>query len=133
MGKSLGNAVYLSDDESTVTNKVKSALTDTNRIAVSDKGNPDVCMVSQYQKAFNADDYENICDMCRSAKIGCVACKKVLCTKLNDTFTPIRERRAFYEMHKNDVREMIMSGTSKANKLGAETTQKIKRAMNILL
>ena len=133
MGKSLGNAIYLSDDESAVTNKVKSALTDTNRIAVSDKGNPDVCMVSQYQKSFYADEYENICDMCRNAKIGCVACKKVLYTKLNNTLNPIRERRAFYETHKNDVREMIISGTSKANILGEETTQNVKSAMKILL
>jgi len=37
------------------------------------------------------------------------------------------------EAHKNDVREMIMAGPSEANTLGAETTQKVKRAMNILL
>ena len=133
MGKSLGNAIYLSDDEATVTSKVKSAVTDANRIAVSDKGNPDICMVSHYQKAFNAEEYENICDMCRSAKVGCVACKKVLYTKLNDTLNPMRECRAYYENHKNDVREMIISGTSKANKLGEETTQNVKRAMKIVL
>ena len=133
MGKSLGNAIYLSDDENTVTDKVKSALTDTNRIAISDKGNPDVCMVSQYQKSFNADEYENICEMCRAANIGCVACKKVLYTKLNEMLTPIRERRAFYEEHRNDVRDMIVSGTSKANRIGAETMMHVKTAMKIVL
>ena len=133
MGKSLGNAIYLSDDENTVTDKVKSALTDTNRIAISDKGNPDVCMVSQYQKSFNADEYDNICEMCRAANIGCVACKKVLYTKLNEMLTPIRERRAFYEEHRNDVRDMIVSGTSKANRIGAETMMQVKTAMKIVL
>lgn len=133
MGKSLGNAIYLSDDEDTVVTKVKSALTDKNRIAVSDKGNPDICMVSQYQKSFNAEEYKNICDMCRSANIGCVACKKILYTKLNATLTPIRERRIFYENHKSHVREMIVTGTSKANKIGADTIERVKRAMKILV
>jgi tryptophanyl-tRNA synthetase len=133
MGKSLGNAIYLSDDEDTVINKVKSALTDTNRISVSDKGTPEVCMVSLYQKSFNAEEYDNICDMCRNAKIGCVACKKTPYTKLNSTLAPIRERRLFYEKHKDDVREMIMMGTAKANKLGAETIQSVKSAMKIAI
>jgi tryptophanyl-tRNA synthetase len=133
MGKSLGNAIYLSDDEETVVNKVKSAVTDTNRIAVSDLGNPDVCMVSLYQKSFNTEEYDNICEMCRNAKIGCVACKKILYTKLNATLAPIRERRSYYENHKTVVREMIFSGTGKANKLGAETIESVKSAMKILI
>ena len=133
MGKSLGNAIYLSDDESTVIDKVKSAVTDTNRIAISDKGNPEVCMVSQYQKSFNDEEYENICSMCRSASIGCVACKKVLYTRLNEILAPIREQRAFYESRKADVREYIVSGTLRANGIGAVTMQAVKRAMKIAL
>ena len=133
MGKSLGNAIYLSDNEDTVIDKVKSALTDTNRIAISDKGNPDVCMVSQYHKSFNAEEHDNICDMCRTAKTGCVACKKVLYTKLNSMLTPIRERRAYFENRKEDVREMIITGTLKANEIGAETIHKVKAAMKIEL
>ena len=113
--------------------KVKSALTDTNRIAISDKGNPDVCMVSQYHKSFNAEEYANICDMCSAAKIGCVACKKVLYTKLNSLLAPIRERRAYYERRKDGVREMIITGTLKANKIGTETMRKVKAAMKIEL
>ena len=133
MGKSLGNAIYLSDDGDTVISKVKSAVTDKNRIAVTDKGNPDICMVNSYHKSFNVEEHKNISDMCRNAGIGCVACKKLLHTKLNDTLTPIRERRKFYENHKSDVREMIISGTEKANKIGAETARKVKEAMKILI
>lgn len=81
MGKSLGNAIYLADDAETVIAKVKSAVTDTNRIAISDKGNPDICTVSAYHKAFNTTEYDSICDMCRNAKIGCVSCKKQLAAR----------------------------------------------------
>lgn len=60
MGKSLGNAIYFADDAETVTAKVRSAVTDTNRIAISDRGDPDICTVSAYHKAFNTAEYENI-------------------------------------------------------------------------
>ncbi len=118
MGKSLGNAIYLSDDCYTVITKVKSALTDKNRIAVSDKGNPNICTVAFYHKSFNSEEYPNICEMCRKAKIGGVGCKKLLYTKLNSMLAPFREKRAYYEQHKDKVREIIISGTSRANRMG---------------
>ena len=49
MGKSLGNAIYLSDSEEEITKKVMSAVTDPNRIKKDDLGNPDICMVAYYQ------------------------------------------------------------------------------------
>jgi len=133
MGKSLGNAVYLSDSEDVVRDKVKSAITDTNRIAITDKGNPDKCTVNKYHKTFNPEEHDNICDMCRAASIGCVACKKVLFAKLNDILAPMRERRAFYENNRNVVREIIISGTKKANIIAEETMQSVKNAMQIQL
>lgn len=133
MGKSLGNAIYLSDNSEAVVRKVKSALTDKNRISVTDKGNPDICMVNLYHKTFNKEEHDNVCDMCRNAKVGCVACKKELYTKLNGMLEPIRERRNFYENHKSKVRELITSGTERANQIGTETMQKVKRAMRISL
>ena len=56
MGKSLGNAIYLSDSEEEITKKVMSAVTDPNRIRKDDKGNPDICMVSYYHKLFSSDE-----------------------------------------------------------------------------
>ena len=48
MGKSLGNAIYLSDSEEEITKKVMSAVTDPNRIKKDDLGNPDMygCILS---------------------------------------------------------------------------------------
>ena len=40
MGKSLGNAVYLVDNEEIVRKKIMAAVTDPNRIKKDDKGNP---------------------------------------------------------------------------------------------
>lgn len=129
MGKSMGNAIFLSDDAATVLAKVKTAVTDTNRISLKDPGNPDICMVQKYHKVFNESEHGNICDMCRNANIGCVACKKLLAEKLNNTLDPFREKRAYYEDHKEEVREIIMAGSEKANKIGEETVARVKQAM----
>ena len=132
MGKSLGNAIYLSDSEKTVAEKVKNSVTDTNRIALTDKGNPSVCSVSKYHKAFNQSEYDNICEMCRSASIGCVACKKNLSAKLNDMLAPIREKRSYYESNINLVKDYVRDGNKRANIIGNETLLSVKEAMGIL-
>lgn len=129
MGKSLGNAIYLSDDAKTVLDKVKLAVTDKNRISLKDPGNPDICMVQKYHKIFNIAEHENICSMCRSASVGCVACKKNLAEKINTLLDPFREKRAYYEAHRSEVKEIIMAGSEKANKIGEETVAKVKKAM----
>ena len=133
MGKSLGNAIYLSDSAEDVAAKVKTALTDPARISVKDKGTPEVCVVSKYHSVFNATEYDNICEMCRNAQIGCVACKKNLAEKLNALLEPFREKRAYYETHQDQVRQIIEAGTAKANLIGNETVRKVKEAMHLKL
>lgn len=133
MGKSLGNAVYLSDDADTVNKKVMSAVTDKSRIAKTDPGHPEVCMVSAYHKVFNAAEHEDICAQCRAGAIGCVACKKDLAKKLNTMMDPFRERRAYYESHLDEVKQIIAAGTQKACAIGNETVREVKEAMSVLL
>ncbi|MDF2505578.1 tryptophan--tRNA ligase [Clostridium sp.] len=131
MGKSLGNAIYLSDTVEDVNKKIKSAVTDKNRISVKDKGNPDICTISKYHKAFNHDEYDNICEMCKNASIGCVACKNDLSKKINQLLEPFREKRAYYEENINEVRDIILAGSQKANMIGNETVDVVKKAMSI--
>ena len=133
MGKSLGNDIYLSDDDDTGNQKVRSALTDKNRITAKDPGNPDVCVVSKYHEIFNGEEYGNICEMCREGSIGCVACKKKLSAALNALLDPFRERRAYYVAHKDEVKELIHAGSAKANAIGNETVKEVKEAMSIYL
>lgn len=133
MGKSLGNAIYLSDTRDEVNQKIKLAVTDKNRISIKDKGNPDICTVSKYHQVFNQASYNNICEMCKSASIGCVACKKQLSQVINGLLEPFREKRAYYETHRKEVRAIIESGSEKANQIGNETVEQVKSAMNIQL
>ena len=130
MGKSLGNAIYLSDSEEEITKKVMSAVTDPNRIKKDDLGNPDVCMVAYYHNLFTKnEDYKKVCEECKAGKRGCVACKKELAKNISDELKPIREKRAYYDEHPEEVDKILKEGTEKARKTAKETMKKIKDAM----
>ena len=130
MGKSLGNAIYLSDSEEEINKKVMSAVTDPNRIKKDDLGNPDVCMVAYYHNLFtDKEECKKICEECRAGKRGCVACKKQLATNISETLKPIREKRKYYEEHPEEVEKVLKEGTKKAQKVARETMKKVKDAM----
>lgn len=130
MGKSLGNAIYLSDTEEEVNKKVKNAVTDPNRIKKDDLGNPDVCMVSYYHKLFSTEEEcKAVCEECKKGLRGCVACKKQLANNINKELEPIREKRRYYEEHPEIVDKILTEGTERARKEAKKTMEKVKKAM----
>ena len=132
MGKSLANAIYLSDSPEEITKKVMSAVTDPKRIKKDDLGNPDVCMVAYYHQLFTEkEEYENVCKECRAGARGCVACKKQLAQNIIKTLEPIREKRKYYEEHPELVDKILIEGTQKARKEAQETMKKVKKAMKL--
>ena len=132
MGKSLGNAIYLSDSEEEITKKVMGAVTDPNRIRKDDLGNPDICMVAYYHNLFTPkEELSKICEECRAGKRGCVACKRELAKNIIETLKPIREKREYYEAHPELVDKILMEGTEKARKKAKETMAKVRKAMKL--
>ena len=132
MGKSLGNAIYLSDSEEEIRKKVMSAVTDPNRIKKDDLGNPDICMVAYYHNLFTPkEDVKTVCEECRAGKRGCVACKKQLAENIIQYLKPIREKRKYYEEHLELVDKYLKEGTEKARKTAKETMKKVKKAMKL--
>ena len=130
MGKSLGNAIYLSDSEEEITKKVMSAVTDPARIKKDDLGNPDVCMVAYYHNLFSSKDaVEKACSECKLGQRGCVGCKRELAANIIEFLRPMRERRAYYEAHPEEVDRILKEGTEKARQTAKETMRKVKEAM----
>ena len=118
MGKSLGNAIYLSDSEEEITKKVMGAVTDPNRIKKDDLGNPDVCMVAYYHNLFTKpEDVKTVCEECKLGKRGCVACKKQLAQNIIEELRP------------EEVDRILMEGTKKAQEEAKATMKTIKKAM----
>lgn len=132
MGKSLGNAIYLIDDEETIKKKIMMALTDTNKIKKDDPADPNKCMVYYYHKLVNTIENTNtVCSECKKGARGCVACKKELIEAMNDFLNPIKEKRKHYEDHPELVKEILNKGTMEAQNKAKDTMKKIKEAMKI--
>ena len=132
MGKSLGNAIYLNDDEETIHKKVMGAVTDPNKIKKDDPANPEVCMVYYYHKLINNEENLNtICSECKLGSRGCVQCKKELINEMNNFLSDVRTRRKYYEEHPELVEQILNEGTEKARQVAKEQMAKVKHAMKI--
>jgi tryptophanyl-tRNA synthetase len=131
MGKSLGNAIYLSDDEETITLKVMSAVTDETKIKKYDKADPEKCMVGYYHDIFSKEDVDTVFSECREGLRGCVDCKKQLASNIIKTLAPIREKRRYYEERPELVQKILIEGTNKARRKAQETVKKVKESMKI--
>lgn len=131
MSKSLGNAIYLSDDEETVTKKVMSAVTDPKKIKKDDPANPDVCMVYYYHKLLGSKNLSTINAECRNGSRGCVGCKKELINELMEFLGPIQEKRRHYEAHPEEVEQILVEGTEAARKQAKNVMSRVKDSMNL--
>lgn len=116
MGKSFNNDIKISDSEEITQKKINTGITDRNRIRKDDKGNPDNCeVIFDYWKIFGSNEEVNqICCDCKNAKIGCAQCKKMLASKVNQTLTPIREKRLELQKDSNYIKDVIIEGSKKA-------------------
>ena len=57
--------------------------------------------------------------------------KKFLYAVLNEFLTPIRERRAYFEAHPEEVIAALTEGTEEARRTAEQTLSEVKKAMQI--
>jgi tryptophanyl-tRNA synthetase len=133
MGKSFGNAIYLSDTEDETWTKLKTCITDPARIKRQDPGSPDNCsVIYPYYKAFtNASAQSLAAEECQSAARGCMDCKKILTEQINETLRPIRERRKVLESDPSQVLAILKSSTERARAVHQETLRQMQTVMKI--
>lgn len=136
MSKSLGNGIYLSDDEKTLREKVFSMYTDPAHAKVSDPGHIEGNMVFLYLDIFakSPADRAKVAEMkaqYQAGGLGDVATKKFLFEVLNEFLRPIRERRAKLAESPTAVYEILRKGSAKANLVAEKTLADAKNAMGI--
>ncbi|KRL55022.1 tryptophan--tRNA ligase [Furfurilactobacillus rossiae] len=133
MSKSLGNAIYLSDDADTVTKKVMSMYTDPEHIKVSDPGHVEGNTVFTYLDIFDPDK-EHVADLkaqYQAGGLGDVKIKRYLNEVLEATLAPIRKRRAEYAANMDYVYKVLEDGSAHANEVANKTLQEVRDAMGI--
>ncbi|SMH69259.1 Tryptophan--tRNA ligase [Latilactobacillus curvatus] len=133
MSKSLGNAIYLSDDAQTLEKKVMSMYTDPLHIKVTDPGHIEGNTVFTYLDAFD-DNREKVAELkaqYQAGGLGDVKIKRYLNEVLQAKFAPIRERRAEFEKNPEAVYKMLEEGSKKANTVAEQTLKEVRDAMGI--
>ncbi|HZR46217.1 MAG TPA: tryptophan--tRNA ligase [Candidatus Manganitrophaceae bacterium] len=133
MSKSLGNAIYLADNEKEVEAKVMRMYTDPTRLRATDPGHIEGNPVFVYHDAFNPNK-EEVADLKAryvAGKVGDVEVKKKLARALNDFLAPIRERRARYDQNEKEIDEVLIAGTRRARTVAQETMRQVREAMKI--
>lgn len=142
MSKSLGNGIYLSDDENTVKTKIMSMYTDPSHINIADPGHVEGNMVFTYLDAFSKQEdfveflpeYANLEEMKEHYKrggLGDVKCKKFLLKVMENMLSPIREERKRWENRISDVYDILYQGTEKAKETTNATLEEVRDAMRI--
>lgn len=132
MSKSYGNAILLKDDAGTVSSKVSQMITDPQRARKSDPGDPDVCNVFSFHEFYTDKELVRSIEAdCRSAKIGCVECKKLMAESLNSALAPVRERRRELEADPETVRSIMADGTDRARTIARRTMEEVRENVKI--
>jgi tryptophanyl-tRNA synthetase len=133
MGKSLGNAIFLSDDADAVKKKVMSMYTDPKRLRATDPGETDPAKnpLWAFHETFNPDTawVDEHRELYKAGKVGDVAVKKVLVDVLNALIDPIRTRRKHFEDRPDDVLDALRLGTKRANEVAEQTLTLAKKAL----
>jgi tryptophanyl-tRNA synthetase len=133
MGKSLGNCIFIADDEKTVTKKVMGMYTDPNRLHPTDPGNPDGNPVFIYHETFNPnkDEIEDFKQKYREGRIGDVEIKRRLAEEINKMLAPMRVIREEFAAKPDVVEKILKEGTARARETAKITMQEVKKAMKI--
>jgi tryptophanyl-tRNA synthetase len=132
MSKSYGNAISLSDSPAEMRDKVLTMVTDPARKRRADPGNPDVCPVYQFHKAFSTPaTVETVNLECRRAGIGCVDCKKMLLQHLEPAVAPVQERRRALQGDRAQVRAVLERGAERARAEARLTMNLVRRALHL--
>jgi tryptophanyl-tRNA synthetase len=129
MSKSYDNQIDIADDEATTTRRIRSMVTDPQKIRRHDPGRPEICPVFSLHRIVNTPRVPWIEENCRSGVLGCVDCKSELAEKVNDFLRPVRERRA--SLNANDVDRILADGAQKVRSVAKETLADVKSAMKL--
>ena len=131
MSKSVGNTILLSDSPDEISKKMRTAVTDPQKLRKGDKGRPDVCLVFAYHNKFNPEEVPEIRAGCESGALGCLDCKMNCAKHIVDALAPNRDKRAYYEQHPDEVQHILAEGEKRAQSVAQQTMAEVHDAMGM--
>ena len=131
MSKSVGNTILLSDSPEEIKRKLRTALTDPQKVRKGDPGRPDICLVFAYHNKFNSAEVVGVREGCESGRLGCVDCKMTCADRVTEALAPHREKRDYYEPHTDEVRAILRIGEERATAVARQTMSEVREAMKL--
>jgi tryptophanyl-tRNA synthetase len=130
-GKSLGNAIYLSDSAEEIKRKVFSMFTDPTHLKISDPGQIEGNVVFAYLDAFHADKEEvsALKEHYQKGGLGDTTIKALLNTTLQTLLEPIRDTRSRVQL--SDMRDILQTGTQKTRQTAMNTMEQVRQAIGL--
>ena len=131
MSKSAGNTILLSDPPATILARMKTAVTDPQKVRRNDPGRPEICLVERYHRKFNAAEVAEIDAGCRSGALGCVECKTRIAAAVADHLAPFREKRERLAARPAEVGAILASGEDRARARARSTMEQVRAVMHM--
>lgn len=138
MGKSeADNAIDINADIDEIEKRYRTrGITDTQRVKVSDPGDPMNRCKSVYpvHEIVTPGEMEgrNIARQCKAGELPCGECKGLLVENIGNILIPFQEKRAELATKDEMIKEILHEGGKKARVKIAETTAKVRDAFGIV-
>jgi tryptophanyl-tRNA synthetase len=134
MSKTLNNYIGIMEDEKAVWEKLRTAVTDVNRVRRTDPGNPEICNIYTIHRAFSENSMLLTIDKgCRTADIGCIDCKKMLFENVRKELNPIREKALSLKNDTDYVMDVLKDGAAQCSKIAGETMAEVRTALGLFI
>ena len=133
MGKSLGNAIYLSDPTDILSKKVMSMYTDPEHLKVVDPGRVEGNTVFSYLDVFDPREAElqALKEHYTRGGLGDVVLKKRLIEVLEEFLRPIRMKRKEFEDNPDFVTSLLKEGTARTEGRAEKTMHQVRQAIKL--
>lgn len=133
MSKSLGNAIYLADEDDVIAKKVKKMRSDPSRKSLEDGGDPDEAIAFTYLELFHPDQtrVEELKDRYRRGGLPDKTVKDETLEVLINFITPIRQKRKQIAQDKSLIYDTLRQGTAQAQAKAECTLRRVKEAMGL--
>jgi len=129
--KSLGNAIFLSDNEEEIKRKVFQMYTDPDHLKITDPGRIEGNIVFTYLDAFHSDkeEVEELKRHYQRGGLGDIVIKDILNKTLQELLSPIRLKRS--SLGDQQIKDILYYGTKKARQIAKLTMESVRDAIGL--
>ncbi|MDD2853665.1 MAG: tryptophan--tRNA ligase [Desulfuromonadaceae bacterium] len=130
MSKSYNNSIYLSDSAEESSKKIMGMMTDPARVRRNDPGDPEICVAFNLHRLYVPEEkLAEIMPACRTAGIGCVECKKILVTCMNERLAPFRTKREELAANPGFIDDLLQDGSRRASQISDAVMAEVRTAL----